>query len=52
MSHQLKNLQECIIDVEDLTSIRDKAFQYYINRYKPHLTSRFCKVELNLKSTS
>jgi len=38
--------------IEDLTSIRDEVFQYYINGCKPYFTSQFCKIELDLKSTS
>ena len=37
--------------VGDPTSTKDEAFQQFINRCTPHLTSRFCKVELGLKST-
>jgi len=34
------------------TSTRDKANSQYISGCNPHLTSRFCEVELDLKSTS
>jgi len=30
----------------------DKVNLQYISKYNPHLISRFCGVELNLKSTS
>ena len=50
-AHELSSLgmREC---VGDPTSTRDEAFQWFINGRKPHLTNRFCKVELDLNSTS
>jgi len=35
-----------------ITSTRDKVNSQYINGCNPHLTSRFCGVELGLKPTS
>jgi len=34
------------------TSTRDKANSQYISGCNPHLTNRFCGVELGLKPTS
>jgi len=34
------------------TSTRDKVVSQYISGCNPHLTNRFCRVELGLKPTS
>ena len=41
-----------LIFVGSPTSIRDKVNSQYISGCNPHLTSRFCEVELGLKPTS
>jgi len=42
----------CFISVGSPTPPRDKANLEYISGCNPHLTSQFCGVELDLKSTS